>query len=143
MGSVVCFFTAVFSLLLFSGSTHSLTYLRKDVQDAEVYAAQRRRLGYHDIMILSARVTVLLLGVSIAEISAGAHRDLQTGSVGVVVEGKLQFSRHHDTLKDNTVCAVAAVAALVGRTQTESSRFTCAKTESLQLETRTCSDVDE
>lgn len=89
-----------------------------------------------DIMILSSRVTVLLLGVSIAEISAGAHRDLQTGSVDVVVEGKLQFSRHTDTLKDTTVCAVAAVAALVVQTQTESLQLTAS-------ETRTCSDVDE
>lgn len=84
----------------------------------------------YDIMILSSRVTVLLLGVSIAEISAGAHRDLQTGSVGVVVEGKLQFSRHTDTVKDTTVCAVAAVAALLGQTQTEGSHFTFAKAES-------------
>lgn len=65
-------------------------------------------------MTPSSRVTLLLLGVSIAEISAGAHRDLQTGIVGVVAEGKFQFSRHTDALKHTAVCAVAAVAALRG-----------------------------
>lgn len=63
---------------------------------------------------LSSRVTRLLPGVSIAEVPAGAHRDLQTGSVRVVVEGKFQFSHHTDALKDTTVCAVAAVAVLRG-----------------------------
>lgn len=48
MGSVVCFFTAVFSLLLFSGSTHSLTYLRRDVQDAEGGVARGRGRAVDD-----------------------------------------------------------------------------------------------
>lgn len=65
-------------------------------------------------MTLSSRVTLLLLGVSIAEISAGAHRDLQAGNPGVVAEGKFQLSRHTDALKHTAVCAVAAVAALRG-----------------------------
>lgn len=47
-GSVVCFFTAVFSLVLFSGSTHSLTYLRREAQDAELGAARRRRRAEDD-----------------------------------------------------------------------------------------------
>lgn len=59
-------------------------------------------------------MTLLLPGVSIAEVPAGAHRDLQTGSVCVVVEGKLQFSHHTGAPEDTTVCAVAAVAALRG-----------------------------
>lgn len=61
---------------------------------------------------LGSRVTLLLPGVSIAEVPAGAHRDLQTEGVPVVVEGKLQFSHHADALKDPTVGADAAVAAL-------------------------------
>lgn len=75
-------------------------------------------------------MTLLLLGVSIAEISAGAHRDLQTGILGVVAEGKFQLSHHTDALKHTAVCAVAAVAALRGGpTQTEGPRFTLAKAE--------------
>lgn len=66
--------------------------------------------------MLSSRVTLLLPGVSIAEVPAGAHHDLQTGSVWVVVEGKLQFSHHTDALEDATFCAVAA---LRGQTQRE------------------------
>lgn len=64
--------------------------------------------------VFSSRVTLLLLGVSIAEVPAGAHRDLQAGSVRVVVEAKLQFSHHTEVVKDTKVCADAAVAGLKG-----------------------------
>lgn len=64
---------------------------------------------------LGSRVTLLLPEVSIAEVPAGAHRDLQAEGVRVVVEGKLQLSHHANALKDTTVCAAAA--ALRGQTQ--------------------------
>lgn len=69
--------------------------------------------------ILSSRVTLLLPGVSIAEVPAGTHRDLQTGSIWVVVKGKLQFSHHTDVLKDTAVHAVAAAAAALRGPNTE------------------------
>lgn len=62
--------------------------------------------------LLSLRVTLPLLGVSIGEISAGADCDLQTGGVGVVGQSQLQLSRHADALEEAAVCADAAVTAL-------------------------------
>lgn len=53
MGLVVCFFTAVFSLLLFSGSTHSLTYLRTDVQGGDVYAPKGSKCAAPGVQLTS------------------------------------------------------------------------------------------
>lgn len=63
-------------------------------------------------MLVSLRVTLLPLRVSVGEISAGANCDLQTGGVRVVGQRKLHLSGHADALEEATVCAVAAVAAL-------------------------------
>lgn len=57
-------------------------------------------------------MTLLLLEISIGEISAGADCDLQTGGVGVVGQSQLQLSSHADALEEAAVCADAAVAAL-------------------------------
>lgn len=64
------------------------------------------------LYLLSLRVTLLLLGISIGEISAGADCYLQTGGAGVVGQSQLQLSSHLDALKEAAVCADAAVTAL-------------------------------
>lgn len=66
----------------------------------------------HDAVLTFLRMTLFPLNISVGEISAGANCDFQTGSAGVVVQIKLQLSRHADALKEAAVCADAAVAAL-------------------------------
>lgn len=66
----------------------------------------------YDAVLTFLRVTLLPLGVSIGQISAGANCDLQTGSVCVIGQRKLQLSCHAGALKEATFCAVAAVAVL-------------------------------
>lgn len=60
---------------------------------------------------VSLRVTLLLLAVSVGQVSAGADCDLQTGGVGVEGQSQLQFSGHRNALKAE-LCAGAAAAAL-------------------------------
>lgn len=69
----------------------------------------------HRVMFSSLRVTLLSLGVSVVEISAGADCDLQTGSVGVVGQSQLQLSCYADALERAAVCANAATAAALRR----------------------------
>lgn len=58
------------------------------------------------------RVTLLLLFIPVVEISAGAHRDLQTRGVSVVGQSQLELSRHGDALEEAALCADAAVTPL-------------------------------
>lgn len=61
---------------------------------------------------VSLRVTLLPLGVSVGEVPAGAHRDLQAGGDAVVGQAELHLSCHADAVEEAAVCADAAVAAL-------------------------------
>lgn len=57
-------------------------------------------------------MTLLLLFIPVVEISAGAHRDLQTRGVSVVGQSQLELSRHGDALEEAALCADAAVTPL-------------------------------
>ena len=60
----------------------------------------------------SLRVTLPLLGVSVGEVPAGAHRDLQAGGDAVVGQAELHLARRADAVEEAAFCADAAVAAL-------------------------------
>lgn len=102
--------TAVFILALFSGSTHSLTYLKSGETRAGVRegAQGRVRSGFRGAT--SLRVTLLPLGASGGEVPAGAHGDLQAGGAAAVGQAELQLSGH--AVKEGKLGAGAAVAAL-------------------------------
>lgn len=61
-------------------------------------------------------MTLLLPGVTVGEISAGADSDFQSGRVGVESQSQLQLSCYADALEEPAVGADAAAAALKGRT---------------------------
>lgn len=73
-----------------------------------------RRLK-HSVMRLFLRVTLLLLAVSVRQVSAGAHCDFQTGAAAVVGHGELHLPSYKDALKDATLGANATDAALGGQ----------------------------
>lgn len=106
----MCFLTAVFILALFSGSTHSSTYLKSGETRAGVRegAAGRVRSGFRGAT--SLRVTLLPLRASGGEVPAGAHGDLQAGGAAAVGQAELQLSGH--AVKEGKLGAGAAVAAL-------------------------------
>lgn len=81
--------------------------------------------------IRSSRVTLLLLGVSVAEIPAGTDCDLQTGGVGVVGQSQLQLPGRAGALEQAAVCADAAVAALGGKIWAVASQFMIKSAERL------------
>ena len=56
-------------------------------------------------------MALLLLGVSVGEISAGPNGDLQTGGVAAVGQSQLQLSVHADALQQAAVYAEDAAAA--------------------------------
>lgn len=131
MGSVVCFFTAVFSLLLLSGSTHSLTYLRRDVQDAEAGVARRR----------GRAVDAKLTGDTSS--SWGLHswgfcrrppwppdRNCWRCSWGKVPT----LPSHWCSQTHHSLCCCCCCCPEGGPTQTEGPRFTLAKAELLRLQ---------
>lgn len=57
-------------------------------------------------------MTLLLLDVSVSQISARAHGDLQTGAAVVVGHTELHLAGHIDALEDAALGADAAEAAL-------------------------------
>lgn len=71
-------------------------------------------------------MTLVLLEVSIDEISAGTDCNLQTGALGVVGQSQLQLPCHSDTFKEATVCADAADTALKEQNMSYSF-FVCLK----------------
>lgn len=110
-GSVVFFLTAVFILALFSGSTHSLTYLKSDeTRPGKSEKGRKGEFARGFRAATSLRVTLLPLRASGGEVPAGAHGDLQAGGAAAVGQAELQLSGH--AVKEGKLGAGAAVAAL-------------------------------